>query len=296
MADQRIGTVVVDATTRTQALAVDASGRITVATIATSVTPGTAAGNLGKAEDAAHTTGDTGVYVLAVRADTPAVSGGTDGDYSSLIVGSDGRLWTRAILSANTGVDIGDVDVTSVIPGTGATNLGKAEDAAHTSGDVGVMSLAVRKDSAAALAGTDGDYIPLTTDADGYLRVKDPNAGAGTPTNPAWDITNLTTPVNLAAGAGGNADSADLPSKKLTQCVITSSVPYKAILGTMTDVTIVNKVVIMGGPGTTVYTPPHKDYITSPVAGAGVQGWRVALTNLDSTDTADVYVSFAYED
>jgi hypothetical protein len=42
-------------------------------------------------------------------------------------------------LGPNSGVDIGDVDVTSVIPGTGATNLGKAEDAPHTSGDVGVM-------------------------------------------------------------------------------------------------------------------------------------------------------------
>ena len=57
-------------------------------------------------------------------------------------------------LASNTGVDIGDVDVTSVVPGTGATNLGKAEDAAHTTGDVGVMGLTVRQDTAAALGGT----------------------------------------------------------------------------------------------------------------------------------------------
>ncbi|MGH9847345.1 MAG: hypothetical protein ACREEM_52295, partial [Blastocatellia bacterium] len=46
---------------------------------------------------------------------------------------------TNAIgkLAANSGVDVGDVDVTSVIAGTGATNLGKAEDAAHSSGDTG---------------------------------------------------------------------------------------------------------------------------------------------------------------
>jgi hypothetical protein len=64
-------------------------------------------------------------------------------------------------LSANSGVDIGDVDVTSVIPGTASANLGKAEDTAHSSGDVGVMSLAVRNDTLDALAGTDGDYTPL---------------------------------------------------------------------------------------------------------------------------------------
>ena len=81
-------------------------------------------------------------------------------------------------LASNTGVDIGDVDVTSVVPGTGATNLGKAEDAAHTTGDVGVMGLTVRQDTAAALAGTDADYQPLITDASGRLHVLDANSAA----------------------------------------------------------------------------------------------------------------------
>ncbi len=62
--------------------------------------------------------------------------------------------------------NIGDVDILSIIPGVAATNLGKAEDAAHSSGDVGVMLLAVRKDTAAAL-GADGDYVPLESDANG---------------------------------------------------------------------------------------------------------------------------------
>lgn len=67
--------------------------------------------------------------------------------------------------------NIGDVDIASIVSGTGATNLGKAEDAAHSSGDVGVMALAVRNDAGTALAGTTGDYIPLSTDANGALRV-----------------------------------------------------------------------------------------------------------------------------
>ena len=78
---------------------------------------------------------------------------------------------TNAIgkLSANSGVDIGDVDVTSVVPGTTATSLGKAEDVAHASGDTGVMSLCVRRDTAATSATTDGDYNPCATDASGKL-------------------------------------------------------------------------------------------------------------------------------
>lgn len=74
-------------------------------------------------------------------------------------------------LAANTGVDIGDVDVTSIVPGTGATNLGKAEDAAHTTGDVGVMILGVRNDANASF-GADLDYTPITTDSGGNQNVR----------------------------------------------------------------------------------------------------------------------------
>lgn len=75
-------------------------------------------------------------------------------------------------LAANSGVDIGDVDVLTcgaVSPGTAAANLGKAEDAAHSSGDVGVMALAIRDDTIGAMSGAEGDYEPLHTDATGRL-------------------------------------------------------------------------------------------------------------------------------
>lgn len=84
------------------------------------------------------------------------------------IIDASGNL--QVILASNSGVDIGDVDVTSIIPGTGSTNLGKAEDSIHTSGDVGVMMLAVRQDTQTDL-GADGDYVPFSIDADGALRV-----------------------------------------------------------------------------------------------------------------------------
>lgn len=63
------------------------------------------------------------------------------------------------------------VTVTSVTPGTAATRLGKAEDAAHASGDVGVQGLGVRTDTMASLAGTTGDYAPIQFDSNGRLRV-----------------------------------------------------------------------------------------------------------------------------
>lgn len=110
------------------------------------------------AEDAAHTGADLGIFVLAKRTDSAAVSSGTDGDYSSFNVDANGCLWTI---------------VNGVTPGTAATSLGKAEDAAHTSGDVGVMLLGVRNDThTTGLAGTDGDYTPIGVDASGKIGVR----------------------------------------------------------------------------------------------------------------------------
>ena len=116
------------------------------------VTVGTSATSLGKAEDEAHTSGDVGVMMLGVRNDSAGTLSGTDGDYTPISVNSQGRLY------------IGDH-----IPGVQATRLGKAEDAAHASGDTGVYMLAVRDDAPAAHSGTDGDYESLHVSAEGAL-------------------------------------------------------------------------------------------------------------------------------
>lgn len=81
-----------------------------IGTIATSVTPGTAAANLGKAEDAVHATGDVGVMALAVQRNTAASGTSADGDYATLNVDSTGHLWTRVGLALPAGSNlVGDV-------------------------------------------------------------------------------------------------------------------------------------------------------------------------------------------
>ena len=84
-----------------------------------------------------------------------------------------------------------DVDVTRVIPGTTATALGKAEDAAHSSGDTGVMALGVRNDAGTVLAGATGDYIPFSMDSNGALRV----TGGGGGTEYTEDAAAAADPV-----------------------------------------------------------------------------------------------------
>lgn len=67
--------------------------------------------------------------------------------------------------------NIGDVDILSVVPGTGATNLGKAEDAVASGGDVGVLMLGIRDDSNSLFSCANGDYGALRLDSDRNLCV-----------------------------------------------------------------------------------------------------------------------------
>ena len=80
---------------------------------------------------------------------------------------------TNAIgkLSANSGIDIGDVDVTSIIPGTGATSLGKAIDSAAGATDTAVPALFIRDDALSALTPIEGDWTPGRVDSIGSLWV-----------------------------------------------------------------------------------------------------------------------------
>lgn len=106
-------------------------------------------------------------------------------------------------LGANSGVDIGDVDVTSTIPGTGATNLGKAQDSAGGATDTGVAILAIRDDEQAAMTPADGDYTTLRTDKFGNLKVtQKPDATS----EPKYGVINVASSgdntLQAAAGAG----------------------------------------------------------------------------------------------
>lgn len=120
-------------------------------------------------QDDADFTDDTSKFALVGGLYQSTPQSVTDGDVGPLQIDANGRVLAK--LGANSGVDIGDVDITSLVPGTAATNFGKAEDAAHSSGDVGVAALAVRRDAKAAGAGTDGDYATLNVTANGDLRV-----------------------------------------------------------------------------------------------------------------------------
>lgn len=127
------------------------------------------------------------------------------------------------------------VSTTALTPGTAAANLGKAEDAAHASGDVGVMALGVRQDTAAALGLTDGDYMPMIFDASGRLHVLEPSQAAIAASLSVlddWDEADRAK-VNLIVGQAGIAAGAGAVGVTVPRVTLASDDPAVALLGTI---------------------------------------------------------------
>lgn len=175
-------------------LQLDADGRLKVATVV-SVEPSDAE----YAEDSAHTSGDTGIFVLSVRQDTLAASTSTDGDYGAMKVNALGELYVHdtdvktELVAANASLDAMEADIDAIR--TEIESITHAEDSAHSSGHAGIMALGVRNDANATLTSADGDYSPLATDSAGRLKTTAQIALEGTE---QYTVTDA-----LAAGGDG---------------------------------------------------------------------------------------------
>lgn len=93
--------------------------------------------------------------------------------------------------------NIGDVDVLTVITGTGATNLGKAEDAGHTTGDTGVMLLGVANEAHASLSDTTLDYTPLAVTRSGFMMATQMGGFKTTYSATSLNIATVATPTDV---------------------------------------------------------------------------------------------------
>lgn len=114
-------------------------------------------------------------------------------------------------------ISIDDAGGSITVDGTvaiGSQAFVYAEDTAHVTADEGAFMLAVRADSKASTAGTDGDYAALIQDADGDLYVSDTVAQgslstlAGAVAGSEMQVDVLTMPgiqTEDAASAGGES-------------------------------------------------------------------------------------------
>jgi hypothetical protein len=140
--------------------------------------------NAGVANSFYHIINVTALKRFRVRA-----SALTTGNVDVYVIGSD---------APTTFLPIGTINIGSA--GTAASNLGKAEDATHASGDVGVMMLGVRAGTPSAVTSAAGDYgyVALTNEG------KQIPAGQGSEEF-QWQQRTIdlgTTDVAMKASAG----------------------------------------------------------------------------------------------
>ncbi len=165
-------------------LAMDASRRLLVSIEADNVGIG---GGTQYTEDAVAPADPVGGAVLLVRDDAP-VSIAADADWVAQRATAYGSAYVQVVDSSGNFID------------TFGGGTQYAEDTVHNTGDTGTMSLFVRNDVLAALAGTDGDYAPGQVNASGALYVD----GSGS-TQPV----SGTVTANLSATDNGVLDSID---------------------------------------------------------------------------------------
>jgi len=336
MADERIVTPVkvVDPTTTSQQLGIDASGRATVNINGTVTVDTELPAAAALADDTANPTvpgvgafamvydGSTwdrlrgsatgGVFVQGdIAHDSPVdafplLTGGRASAAAPTDVSADGdavRGWylrngAQATVVTAAGALIGgdatnglDVDVTRV---TGTVTVDSELPAAAALADATANPTVPSVGS--LLLGYNGTtWDRVRTANTGRLQV-DVVTGGGTdaPTNPT---RQLVTSAGVAAGASANLDSNDLPSKYLWQATFTASVPFKVVLSLNDNGSLTSLDTIFGRAGETVtWKPPHRAFAQAPAAGAGTQGWRAAMTNMDTSEAADVYATFMYAD
>lgn len=143
---------------------------------------------------------DSDVQITAgsgTKIDTRTVGAGVDEHRQVVVIGDPTSASAVAPVDAVFGLD---VDVSRVVPGTGATNLGKAEDAAHADGDVGVMMLGVRNHFSGST--TDGDYSALSVGPFGDLN-----------TLRRADLQRISVAAgNLSTSSGGGAPNTTYTS------------------------------------------------------------------------------------
>ena len=128
-------------------------------------------------------------------------------------------------------------DIITAIEGISAGSGGQQydEDSVHATGDKVTVAGVVRQDTAASLAGTDGDYSALIVDANGRLHVIEPSA-AGAATSLAvmddWDESDRAK-VNLIAGQAGVTGGAGAVAANTPRVTLASDDPGVAKLGTI---------------------------------------------------------------
>lgn len=179
--------------------------------------------------------------------------------------------------------------VSNTVLATGATGLGKAEDAVHASGDVGIEMLGVRNDAASTVfTSANGDYSPVATDDRGRVFtvgtfLEDDAHASG---NAGTQILGVRVPATPAAQTSAPGDygafAITAEGKQITagQGAEENSVTGINAVTSTTDVTII-----------AAQAAGIKMYITDIVISNGnTGGSEVQIKSGSATNLARLYV------
>lgn len=211
---------------------------------------------------------DKGVQIFSVRNDVAGALADTDGDYAPLQTDSTGNLRTTVANFPATQPVSGTVSVSGI-----NSMLSLQRDSAQGATDYGIQALAVRQDTAGALVSTDGDYTPLQTNADGYLRTVTMDGNIST-VSVVTSITNTVTvagTVDLGTDLTKTRDVAAGSADKGIQILSVRNDVAGALAGTDGDYAPL-QTDNTGNLRTTVANFPATQPVSGTVAVSGVGG------------------------
>lgn len=114
-------------------------------------------------------------------------------------------------------------------------------------------------------------------------------------------VITYVTSASLAAGASVTLDSAQLTASmtgRLWGVLVASTVSFRAELFTVANaVASASRGTAISHIGYCFICPPAPDFVTVAYSvTAGLDGFRVIVTNLDLSEAADVYCTFYYDE
>lgn len=112
--------------------------------------------------------------------------------------------------------------------------------------------------------------------------------------------TSLATSASLAPGSSIDLDSAQVTvstTAELLGLIIAGSAPLKAILKTVTNAVASSDLAVFWPMNEPIWMPSKKFFTVAHDAGAGLDGFRVTVTNLNTgTAATDVFCTFLYNE
>lgn len=175
--------------------------------------------------------------------------------------------------------------ITSVVPGTAATNLGKAIDTAAGATDTGVALLGVRDDALSAITPAEGDWAQVRVDVNGALWVQLAGALAAT-TDGVYSGANVTggyTPFKLL-DIDETEDEIKATAGKVGGWVLTN-LHTATVFVKFYNATAANVTVGSTAPTVTVAVPASTG-IVMPLGGPGI-AFGTAICVAATLDEAD---------